>query len=253
MAIASPPAAAHHAAAVPRPQGSSTTSRSSSIGSQRNSLQGISSRRGSNSSAAPQLDDFASDIDNDPGVQRLRDPSWHVYQIDFASRREHLVYHPAQAQASVPVAAEAGHAQLLCPDEFQPAEWVIVEGDRGCDLGQVFHHFTPAEKSRYADTVVARARERDRLPVVRRILRRAHQSELDQLLQKSKDEQLALQICQTMAIERNMPLQLLGAEYQFDRLKLTFYFASEVRIDFRELVRSQKKKSEKSCTINVIR
>lgn len=32
-------------------------------------------------------------------------------------------------------------------------------------------------------------------------------------------------------------MQVIDAEYQWDRRKLTFYFISEQRIDFRELVR----------------
>ena len=36
--------------------------------------------------------------------------------------------------------------------------------------------------------------------------------------------------------QRKLPMQILDAEYQFDRHKLTFYFEADRRIDFRELV-----------------
>jgi cell fate regulator YaaT (PSP1 superfamily) len=34
-----------------------------------------------------------------------------------------------------------------------------------------------------------------------------------------------------------LPMNVIDAEYQFDRHKLTFYFEADRRIDFRELVR----------------
>jgi hypothetical protein len=34
-----------------------------------------------------------------------------------------------------------------------------------------------------------------------------------------------------------LPMKVVDAEYQFDRRKLTVYYSSDCRIDFRELVR----------------
>ncbi|KDN39652.1 hypothetical protein RSAG8_08680, partial [Rhizoctonia solani AG-8 WAC10335] len=34
-----------------------------------------------------------------------------------------------------------------------------------------------------------------------------------------------------------LPMEVIDAEYQWDRRKLTFYYVAERRIDFRELVR----------------
>lgn len=36
--------------------------------------------------------------------------------------------------------------------------------------------------------------------------------------------------------EKNLPMKVLDAEYQFDRHKLIFYFEADKRIDFRDLV-----------------
>lgn len=61
-----------------------------------------------------------------------------------------------------------------------------------------------------------------------------------------------LNICRTKVLQRQLPMKMLDAEFQFDRHKLTFYFYStryilyahsmnlimmHSRIDFRELVR----------------
>lgn len=46
-----------------------------------------------------------------------------------------------------------------------------------------------------------------------------------------------LKICRAKVKQRNLPMHIVDAEYQFDRHKLTFFFEAEGRIDFRELVR----------------
>jgi cell fate regulator YaaT (PSP1 superfamily) len=57
------------------------------------------------------------------------------------------------------------------------------------------------------------------------------------LLAKSQDEAKALQLCQSKVRQKKLPMEVIDAEYQWDRRKLTFYFVAEKRIDFRELVR----------------
>ena len=46
-----------------------------------------------------------------------------------------------------------------------------------------------------------------------------------------------LRICRSKVKQRNLPMTVVDAEYQFDRHKLTFFFEADRRIDFRELVR----------------
>ena len=57
------------------------------------------------------------------------------------------------------------------------------------------------------------------------------------LAAKLADEQKALQLCQSKVRAKKLPMDVIDAEYQWDRRKLTFYFIAEKRIDFRELVR----------------
>ena len=54
---------------------------------------------------------------------------------------------------------------------------------------------------------------------------------------KRQDEDKALSLCQMKVKQRKLPMEVIDAEYQWDRRKLTFYFIAEKRIDFRELVR----------------
>jgi cell fate regulator YaaT (PSP1 superfamily) len=56
-------------------------------------------------------------------------------------------------------------------------------------------------------------------------------------MSKLADEEKALQLCQNKVRQKKLPMEVVDAEYQWDRRKLTFYFVAEKRIDFRELVR----------------
>lgn len=60
---------------------------------------------------------------------------------------------------------------------------------------------------------------------------------------KSRDrykekEPAAFEECNKKIAEFDLPMKLIEAEYKYDGSKLTFYFSSEKRIDFRELVKA---------------
>ncbi len=69
------------------------------------------------------------------------------------------------------------------------------------------------------------------------IQRIAQETEVKMLLDKARDETKALGICQAKVRQKKLPMEVVDAEYQWDRRKLTFFFVAEQRIDFRELVR----------------
>ena len=54
---------------------------------------------------------------------------------------------------------------------------------------------------------------------------------------KAKEKE-AFDQCNEKISEFDLPMKLIEAEYKYDGSKLTFYFSSEKRIDFRELVKS---------------
>ncbi|KAI9498521.1 PSP1 C-terminal conserved region-domain-containing protein, partial [Zychaea mexicana] len=100
----------------------------------------------------------------------------------------------------------------------------IVEADRGHDLGRVV-----------ASNLAANLFPPDL--VVRRLYRLATEAEIATLPAKVHDEAKALLVCQSKIKEKDLPMQVVSAEYQWDRRKLTFHFVAEERVDFRELVR----------------
>ncbi|KAG1085536.1 hypothetical protein G6F42_021358 [Rhizopus arrhizus] len=107
---------------------------------------------------------------------------------------------------------------------IQLNEMVIVEADRGYDLGK---------------TIDMRPRSclEKGVTSVKRIFRHANLAELATHQLKQQDEQKALVICRAKIKQKNLNMEVVDAEYQWDRRKLTFYFKANERIDFRELVR----------------
>ncbi|PVU87862.1 hypothetical protein BB561_006144, partial [Smittium simulii] len=72
---------------------------------------------------------------------------------------------------------------------------------------------------------------------IKRIFRLADKFDIDLMVTKAHDEQRALLVCQSKVRQLKLSMEVVDAEYQWDRRKLTFLFIADHRIDFRELVR----------------
>ncbi|OLY83179.1 hypothetical protein AYI68_g2688 [Smittium mucronatum] len=72
---------------------------------------------------------------------------------------------------------------------------------------------------------------------IKRVFRVADSTDIDVMVSKSQDEQKALLVCQAKVRSLKLPMEVVDAEYQWDRRKLIFFFNADHRIDFRELVR----------------
>ncbi|KAI7883456.1 PSP1-domain-containing protein [Lichtheimia hyalospora FSU 10163] len=151
----------------------------------------------------------------------------------------------------------------LADEQIQPSvgDLVIVEADRGKDLGKVAMgnlsreqvSLLQSQKKQNDSTTSTNENKttEDQNPSssssttsntanlndLKRIHRLAAPEEINQLLVKGQDEQNALALCQQKIKQRKLRMDVVDAEYQWDRRKLTFYFVAERRIDFRELVR----------------
>ncbi|WWC90737.1 uncharacterized protein L201_005674 [Kwoniella dendrophila CBS 6074] len=75
--------------------------------------------------------------------------------------------------------------------------------------------------------------------IPKRIFAKSSQSveEQNRMQEKFNDENTAMMICREKVIQRGLPMQIVDAEYQWDRRKLTFYFKADKRIDFRDLTK----------------
>lgn len=103
-------------------------------------------------------------------------------------------------------------------------DYVIVEAERGEDLGIVS-----------ALGRVVSLKDIDNHPL--NVMRLATPSDKKKLEQNRADEHAAFQVCKRKIVRHNLNMKLVDVEYQFDRNKLIFYFTSDQRVDFRQLVR----------------
>lgn len=112
------------------------------------------------------------------------------------------------------------------------SDYVIVEADRGEDLGRVTAAGAVAERKCSGCSTGCAA------PVPeRRVLRNAHPGEVQHAVALRSDEPRVRRITREKVIQYGLKMKVSEAEWQFDRNKLTIYFTAERRVDFRELVR----------------
>lgn len=118
--------------------------------------------------------------------------------------------------------------------------YVKVEADRGEDLGIVVGKIA-ADKFNYSNRSAYSAGMGppggSSLAELKLIVRLATREEVSLLTLKREEEDELLKICRAKVVQRRLPMNVVDAEYQFDRHKLTFFFEAEGRVDFRELVR----------------
>jgi cell fate regulator YaaT (PSP1 superfamily) len=103
-------------------------------------------------------------------------------------------------------------------------ENVIVETEKGLVLGKVLS--PPREKEK-----------RFFLKSPRKVIRKATPEDLEHFEKNQQLEKEAFQFCLRKIKEKGLNMKLVKAEVLLDRSKALFYFTSEKRVDFRELVR----------------
>ncbi len=72
---------------------------------------------------------------------------------------------------------------------------------------------------------------------LRKVVRKATEEDLAKQEKNRGREGEAFAAAQDMISEREMPMKLIRVEYSFDASRATFFFFSETRVDFRELVK----------------
>ena len=109
-------------------------------------------------------------------------------------------------------------------DDLLEGDCVVVETARGRELGYVAQEPRDVQQ----DKIVG-----DLKPVVQR----ATPLDLLEAQRYQQQETQAMETCREQVERFSLPMKVVGAEYNYDGSRLTFYFASEQRVDFRDLVR----------------
>lgn len=116
--------------------------------------------------------------------------------------------------------------------EIGPGDRVVVEADRGEDLGEVTAMGSLAERKCSASGGGCPSPAPEK-----RILRLAEDPEVQRLDELRSDEERVRAETSVLVARHGLKMKVTEAEWQFDRKKLIIYFTAERRVDFRELVR----------------
>ncbi len=106
--------------------------------------------------------------------------------------------------------------------ELRQGDTVIVEVERGLGLGTVAYNPINTDVS---------ARK------LKKVVRKADAVDLERNGFNTERENEAFRICREKIERYRLPMKLIRVEYMFDSSKAIFYFTSETRVDFRELVK----------------
>ena len=122
------------------------------------------------------------------------------------------------------------------PDSLSLNQAVIVDAERGQDLGRVSAVGEIAEK-KCTRCGNCGGGPTDPGATRRRILRAATSADVATAETLRRDEDQVRSAAREKVREHNLPMKVTDAEWQWDRKKLTLYFTAEQRVDFRTLVR----------------
>lgn len=101
---------------------------------------------------------------------------------------------------------------------------VIVETARGFEFGTIA---MPATEVKEADVVKP----------LKRIVRVASEEDIRRREENESKKAEAMRLCQEKIDKHSLEMKLIDVEYTFDNNKVVFYFTSDGRVDFRELVK----------------
>lgn len=121
---------------------------------------------------------------------------------------------------------DSGRTYYFAPGgiRFKKGDKAIVDTSSGAEFGQV------AMPNKMID---------DKLIVnpLKKVLRKANKRDLQKLDEIKIKEEKALKICREKISQHKLDMKLIDAEYSFDMRKVSFFFISDKRVDFRDLVK----------------
>lgn len=121
---------------------------------------------------------------------------------------------------------KAGKIYYFDPNNFSvgKGDEVIVETARGLEFGVLYNDIEEVE-------------EKDIVAPLKKIIRIATVEDKDHYLENLAKKERDLELCQEQIDKHDLPMRLVDVEHTFDNSKIIFYFTSDGRVDFRELVK----------------
>lgn len=108
--------------------------------------------------------------------------------------------------------------------EFEINDGAIVETARGVEFGKV----VIANKEVENEKIVGQLKP---------VIRKATEKDLETVQKHAAKKEEVISVCKEKIKKHKLDMKLVDAEYTFDGGKLVFYFTSDNRVDFRDLVK----------------
>lgn len=146
---------------------------------------------------------------------------------------------PAEATDQVVEVNFKGNRQgyhTTSDDALKVGEYVLVEVERGRDLGRI-RTIGGAAARKCSSCGTGKEKEEVGEASLSPIVRRAEPGEVQKLMVLRADEERVRRKARELVEEHKLRMKVTEAEWQWDRNKLTLYFTAERRVDFRQLVR----------------
>ncbi len=121
---------------------------------------------------------------------------------------------------------EAGkvHYFRLGDMDLKVDDYCIVQADRGEEYGQVVSEPEHVPEENFDEPL-------------RMVLRKITINDRYQINKNTRDAEEGRGVCLDKIRQHSLPMKLVDVEYSFDRSKIIFYFTSDGRVDFRDLVK----------------
>lgn len=121
---------------------------------------------------------------------------------------------------------EVGKVYYFDPDgkKYKKGQRVIVETARGIECGEIAMDNTDVP-------------EEEIIRPLKMIIRGATEDDLATVEKNRAKEKEAFSVCEKKILEHRLDMKLVEVEYTFDGSKILFYYTSDNRVDFRELVK----------------
>ena len=121
---------------------------------------------------------------------------------------------------------ENGRAYSFDPAgiKAEQGEYVIVETQNGTEIGTV----SAANHEVAKDAIVK---------PLKKVIRKATEKDMARREDNKRKEKEAFGICEELILAHKLDMKLVEVEYSFDANKILFFFTSDGRVDFRELVK----------------
>lgn len=108
--------------------------------------------------------------------------------------------------------------------DLKVEDYCIVQSDRGEEYGQVVSEPEHVPEENFEEPL-------------RMVLRKITINDRYQINKNIRDAEEAQDVGSQKIRQHSLPMKLVDVEYSFDRSKIIFYFTSDGRVDFRDLVK----------------